>query len=324
MKYRKSDAMEYARENLRGLWAANLTPFSPDLSLDEPGFRRNLRHWVDDLEIDGLFIAGKQAEFFSLSLKERKRTFDIAVDEVGDRCGTIMSCSDENLDVVLELANYAQSIGADYVIVHSPPLYFHQDVDEVLEEYYSYISNQVDIGIAMWHQPNYGYTMSPELCARIAKLPNIVAIKYSVHPELYAELTKKAGDDLIVSTSAEDRWLDNIIDLSWQVYLCSTPPYLMQTKTDKRMRKYTDLAMNGEYNTARTVRDSLEPVRKALKSSRPKGKPQAHQKYWQELLGQTGGRVRRPLLELAEVERTATRDAFEKCGLGLGVSTVAD
>ena len=323
MKYRKSDAMDYARENLRGLWAANLTPFSADLSLDEPGFRRNLRHWADDLEIDGLFIAGKQAEFFSMSLEERKRTFDIAIDEIGDRCGTIMSCSDENLDVVMELAGHAQDIGADYAIVHSPPLYFHQDVNEVLEEYYSYIADRVDIGIAMWHQPDYGYTMSPELCARIAKIPNIVAIKYSVQPKLYAELTRISCDDLIVSTSAEDRWLDNIIELGWQVYLCSTPPYLMQTKADKRMREYTDLAMKGEFDQARAVRDSLEPVREALKLNRPKGKPQAYQKYWQELLGQTGGRVRRPLLELTETEQAATRDAFEACGLDLDIPALA-
>ena len=324
MKYRKSEAMDYARENLRGLWAANLTPFATDLSLDEPGFRRNLRHWVDDLEIDGLFIAGKQAEFFSMSLAERKRTFEITVDEVGDRCGTIMSCSDENIDVVRELALHAQAIGADYVIVHSPPLYFHQDVDQVLEEYYRYISDQVDIGIAMWHQPDYGYTMSPELCARIAKLPNIVAIKYSVQPELYAKLTRMAGDDLIVSTSAEDRWLDNIIELGWQVYLCSTPPYLLQTTADRRMQAYTALAMTGEHERARTVRDSLEPVRKALRSTRPSGKPQAHQKYWQELLGQVGGCVRRPLLELSETEKIATRQAFEACGLGQNAPTAAE
>jgi 4-hydroxy-tetrahydrodipicolinate synthase len=63
------------------------------------------------------------------------------------------------------------------------------------------------------------------------------------------------------------------------------------------------------------VRDSLEAVRLALKRTRPKGTPQAHQKYWQELLGQAGGPVRRPLLTLTETEKAATRAAFETCGL---------
>jgi 4-hydroxy-tetrahydrodipicolinate synthase len=56
-------------------------------------------------------------------------------------------------------------------------------------------------------------------------------------------------------------------------------------------------------------------VRNALKQSRPHGKAAAHQKYWQELLGQVGGPVRRPLLNLTEQEKAATRLAFEACGL---------
>ncbi|MEO1265676.1 MAG: dihydrodipicolinate synthase family protein [Pseudomonadota bacterium] len=315
MTYRKHDAKAFAREHLRGIWAANLTPFTPDLHVDEAGFRQNLRHWVDDLGIDGLFICGKQAEFFSMSVAERKRQFEITVDEVGDRCGTMMSCSDENIDTVLELARHAHDVGADYIIVHSPPLYFHKTVDDVLYDYYAHIAANVDIGIALWHQPDYNYIMSPELCARIADLPNIVAIKYSVPRELYSALTWLAGDRLIVSTSSEDHWLENITELNWQVYLCSTPPFLMQTKTDRRMRQYTDLAFAGEIEKARELRDSLEPVRAALKATRPDDKPQAHQKYWQELLGQTGGPVRRPLLGLTQDEKAATRAAFESCGL---------
>ena len=302
---------------MRGLWAANLTPFTPDLELDEAGFRANLRHWVNDLQLGGLFICGKQAEFFSMSLEERKRQIEITVDEAGGKCGTMMSCSDENLDTVLELARHAQSVGADYIIVHSPPLYFHKNVDEVLYRYYEYISSQVDIGIALWHQPDYGYVMSPQLCARIAELPNEVAIKYSVERALYSELTRLAGDKMLVSTSSEDHWLDNILELGWQVYLCSTPPFLMQTSADQRINRYTELAFAGEADEARRVRDSLEPVREALKSTRPADKPQAHQKYWQDLLGQAGGPVRRPLLNLTDGEKEQTKAAFEGCGLKL-------
>ena len=58
-------------------------------------------------------------------------------------------------------------------------------------------------------------------------------------------------------------------------------------------------------------------MRHALKSTRPAEKPHSHQKYWQTLLGQTGGRVRPPCLELTEEERAATRKAFDACGLKL-------
>jgi 4-hydroxy-tetrahydrodipicolinate synthase len=315
MMYGKREAKDFARANMHGIWAAALTPFKTDLSLDEVGFRQNIEHWIGDLGIEGLFISGKQGEFFSMSVEERKRTFDVAVAATKNAGGTMMSCSDQNLDTVIDLARHAQKIGADYIVVHAPILHFVTDRDETLYQYYKYISDRVDIGIAMWSHPDSGYLMSPRLCDRIADLPNIVAIKYSVPRGMYAELTELSGDKLLVSTASEDEWFDNIVDLGWQLYLCSSPPYLLQTKADRRMREYTELAFRGETDKARLVRDSLDPVRHALKSTRPGGKPQAHQKYWQELLGQVGGPVRTPMLQLTEDEKAETRRAFEGCGL---------
>jgi 4-hydroxy-tetrahydrodipicolinate synthase len=317
MKYRRLDAKDYAREHMRGIWAAALNPFNEGFSLNEEGLRANIRHWTRDLAIDGLFISGKQGEFFALSLDERKRTFEIAVEETGSLASTILSCSDQNMDVVLDLAGAAQAMGADYIVVHAPLLHFTTEQDDTLFEYYKYISERVDIGIAMWSHPDSGYLMSPKLCTRIAELPNIVAIKYSVPREMYVELTRLVGDKLIVSTASEEEWCDNILELGWQLYLCSSPPYLIQTANDQRMREYTALALAGEADKAREVRDSLDDVRNALKSTRPGGKPQAHQKYWQELLGQAGGPVRRPMLQLTDDEKAATRVAFENCSLKL-------
>ena len=314
-----SAAREHAKAHLRGIWCAALMPFqAQDHAMDEAGFRSNLRHWFDDLGIDGVFVSGKQGEFFSMSVPERKRSFEIAADvarATGKR--TIMSASDQNMDTVIELAKHAETIGADYVVVHAPVLHFVHDRDALLLDYYRHIASRVRIGICMWSHPDSGYLMNPELCARIAEIPNIVGIKYSVPREMYARLTELTAGKLIVSTASEEEWLDNILELDWQVYLCSSPPYLLQTAVDRRMRDYTDLAFAGRAAEARALRDSLEPVRQALKSTRPGGKPQSHQKYWQTLLGQTGGAVRAPMLELTEGEKAATRAAFAACGLRL-------
>lgn len=315
IKYARLDAKDYAREHMRGIWAAALNPFREDLSLDEAGLRTNIRHWIDDLDIQGLFIAGKQGEYFSMSVAERKRNFEVAVEECGNKAGVIVSVSDQNFDTVMELARHAQDCGADYVVVHAPVLSFIHERGEVLYQYYKALCDRLDIGIAMWSHPDSGYLMKPDECARIAELPNIVAIKYSVPREMYVELTRLAGDKILVSTSAEADWLDNIEQLGWQLYLCSSPPYHLQTKNDKRMDEYTRLAFDGDFEAARRVRDSLDPVREAMAGSKPADKPQAFGKYWQELLGQVGGRVRPPMLELTETEQEAIREAFNGCGL---------
>ncbi len=43
MKYRRTEAKEFARTHMKGIWAAALVPFAEDLSIDEKGFRANLR-----------------------------------------------------------------------------------------------------------------------------------------------------------------------------------------------------------------------------------------------------------------------------------------
>jgi 4-hydroxy-tetrahydrodipicolinate synthase len=319
--YSRHDAKGYARAHMRGIWAAALVPFADDMSIDERAFRGNLRHWVDELGVDGIFVGGKQSEFFSMSLAERKRLVEITVDEIGKKAGVIASCSDQNMDTVVELARHAQSAGVPYIVVHAPVLHFLTARDDTLYRYYKTIGEQVDLGIAMWSHEDSGYLMSPDLCARIAELPNIVAIKYSVPRPMYVQLTQMVSDKIQVSTASEAEWFDNIVELGWRLYLCSSPPYLLQTQGDRRMRDYTDLAFKGEIAKAKAIRDSLEPVRHAFRQTRPAEKPPAHSKYWQELLGQAGGRVRPPMLELTDAEKEATRRAFAACGLGRETSS---
>jgi len=164
-----------------------------------------------------------------MSVDERKRNFEIAEDECGDLAGTTMSVSDRNFETVLELARYAEDCGADYIVVHAPMLHFVTDRDQIVYNYYKAICDEVEIGTAMWSHPDSGYLMSPELCARIAELPNIVAIKYSVPREMYVRLWHKVGHKIHVSTASEVEWLDNIEELDWKLYLCPSPPYQLQT-----------------------------------------------------------------------------------------------
>ena len=41
MEYTKSEAKDFSRENMRGIWAAALNPFTENLEIDEVGFTAN-------------------------------------------------------------------------------------------------------------------------------------------------------------------------------------------------------------------------------------------------------------------------------------------
>ena len=63
---------------------------------------------------------------------------------------------------------------------------------------------------------------------------------------MYAELTELASDRIQVSTASEPEWLDNILELDWRLYLCSSPPFLLQSGKDRRMWDYTQAAFAGD------------------------------------------------------------------------------
>ena len=213
---------------------------------------------------------------------------------------TILSCSDQNLDVVIDLARHA---AGDRRRLHrgacAGAALSARAGRDAAANITATISEQVDIGIALWSHPDSGYLMSPELCARIAEIAQ----------RGRDQVQRAAGDvrapdaacrrQALVSTASEEEWLDNIVELGWRLYLCSSPPYSAADQVDRRMREYTDLAF-ARRGGARQERCGTASIRcaQAFKRTRPAEKFHAHQKYWQELLGQVGGAVRRPLLEL--------------------------
>src|SRR5581483_8260070 len=82
---------EAMREPLRfeGVMPANLLPFTAELEIDEPAYRRHLRWLADTRGVTGLVVNGHAAEVSSLDRDERRRALGIALDEVAGRCPVV-------------------------------------------------------------------------------------------------------------------------------------------------------------------------------------------------------------------------------------------
>ena len=91
--------------------------------------------------------------------------------------------------------------------------------------------------------------------------------------------------------------------------------YLSGKKMIKQSQDQIVENIKKDFENSKPISDSLDTVRKAFHHSKPLGKPHAHQKYWQELLGQVGGRTRFPNLELTNDEKKKIQIAFEASGL---------
>jgi 4-hydroxy-tetrahydrodipicolinate synthase len=317
MKYKKSEAKEYAREHMQGTWGATYTPFTPDYEIDEQGYRHNLRYCIFDLEIEGMFVNGLMGESFSQTLKERQRLFEISVEEAQGRMATMLYTSAPSLADTLRLTVYAQDLGADYVIIINPKFYFGAMSEEGVFQYYRYLAERVDIGIALFNQIEHGYLMSPALIARIAELDNIIAIKNIAPGPHLRETRILCGREIVVSEAREDTWLANMTIGGQQAFVATPDPYCLQSKKLKLLGEYTRHAAAGEIAEAWECSRRLEPIRSTLQSVTFPGKIQASYKYWTQFLGMEGGegRVRLPQQELTAAEKDRIKSTINKTEL---------
>ena len=102
---------------------ANLLPFTADLAIDEPAYRKHLRWLVDTPGGHGIVANGHASEVSSLTREERKRALAIALDEVAGKVPVIAGIySDGTLEAV-ELARDARAAGAAGLLVFPPTLF---------------------------------------------------------------------------------------------------------------------------------------------------------------------------------------------------------
>lgn len=317
MKYEKSDAKKYAKQNMKGLWGGSLTPFTPDYKIDEEGFRYNIRYCIDNLQLDGMYVNALQGESLYQTIAERKLLFKLAVEESNGNMAILAYTSDPALENALEMTRYAEDIGADYVGIVNPKFYLVPMTDEGVFQYFKYIADRVNIGIFVLNQMEHGYLMSPELLSRIADIENVVGVKNIAPPADILKTRTLCGDKIVVSESSESNWLINLTVRGQEAMVADPDPYCLQSKKLKLIKHYTDLAMKGEIAKAWEAYKKLEPIRRALNKVMVRTKSHATYKYWTQCLGMAGGdgRVRLPHIELTEIEKQAIKAAVETTGL---------
>jgi len=159
---------------------ANLLPFTADLAIDEPAYRKHLRWLVDAPGVTGLVANGHAAEVASLTREERRRTLDVALDEVAGKVPVVTGIySDGTLEAV-ELARDARAAGAAGLLVFPPTLFMwgaQLKPDMVLRHFHP-IPHAVDLPLVIFEYPvASGIGYSPETLAELCKIPTVAAVK---------------------------------------------------------------------------------------------------------------------------------------------------
>ena len=216
MRYKRREAKKYARENMKGLWAAIINPFTDDGDLDEKGLRKNINYYAESLNIDGIFCNGIMGEFWALTVLERKKIQEIIVEESHGRMLISTLTTHHCIKETIELTEHAQEIGADFAVLMNPYIGPRSERDIYL--YYNTVCNSVNIGIVISNAPFVGYSMDPSLIEKLSEIENICAIKNTDTIDHTTEVRRKVGRRIVVSDPLEEQLFVNMVHLGQQVF----------------------------------------------------------------------------------------------------------
>jgi len=178
-----------------GIIPAMVTP------LDESGEKinetalRKLTRMMTEAGVHGLFAVGSQGEFWALSAEEKRRVWEVVVDENAGKLPVYAGTAAITTREAVSLTKLAESVGVDAVSVLSP--YFLTPTDEELYGHYRRIADSTKLPVLLYGNPaRTGVKLSARLVARLAEIDNIVGIKDSSGDlQLSMEYMRSCPDD---------------------------------------------------------------------------------------------------------------------------------
>jgi 4-hydroxy-tetrahydrodipicolinate synthase len=242
---------------LRGIGDSLYTPFNgrdgDDINWD--AYRTLVRYCVGDLNHAMLWLTSGIAEWWSLTLDERKRLLEVAVKEarginpdvVIQACTAAQSAKD-----TVELTRHAQEHGADIAYIQTPTMEVHAGAGVL--RLFEYLADRTDIALGMFNSPSSGYVLTPPEMADIYhRIPAVVAVKEGVQDSIMPTLELHAlAPGLIIwecdTMVYEAGWLQDGIVGPAQL---GTSGYLYETPDNKWYTQYWELIWDGKLSEAR-------------------------------------------------------------------------
>ena len=245
------DAREWARGAIRGIGDSLYTPFSgtDGDDIDWDAYRTLVRYCVGELGHEMLWCVSGLAEFWALTLDERKRLLEVAIEEarainpevVIQACTSATAAKD-----CLELTRHAQESGADIVYIQTPVMETHGG--EGVLNFFRYIADRTDIALGMFNSPSSGYVLTAQESARIAEeIPAICATKEGAFRPANSRRLHELSPELLIwecdTTVYRAGWLRDGVVCAAQL---GTAGYLFETPTRRLFTEYWNLIWDGK------------------------------------------------------------------------------
>jgi len=275
--------------NLQGTFTALITPFTADgSSVDLERLDRNVRHQAL-AGVQGVVPCGTTGETPTLSSEEYHEIVARVID-VGHSSGmkVIPGAGSNSTAHAIEYHRFAHRHGADAALHVNP--YYNRPSQEGLYRHFMAIADSCELPIILYNIPGRtGVLMSLDTISRLARHPNIVAIKDAT-----------GGLDFVSSvveqTSLTVLSGDDPLTLPMAILGARGVISVLSNLLPDRVAALSNAFLSGDWEGARRLNDALLPLAKSLLGLDTNPVPI---KTALALLGRDTGAVRLPLCEMS-------------------------
>jgi 4-hydroxy-tetrahydrodipicolinate synthase len=189
----------------KGSIVAIVTPFR-DGNVDEKAFRDLIEFQIQG-GTSAIVPCGTTGESATLSVAEHNKVVDIAVEAVNKRVPVIAGTGGNSTSEAIELTEHAMKAGVDATLQVTP--YYNKPSQEGLYRHFKAIADAVPLPQVLYNVPGRtSVNMLPETVARLAELPEVVAIKEaSANIGQMAEIIRVSGDNITLLSGDDNMTL---------------------------------------------------------------------------------------------------------------------
>ena len=166
---------------LPGLIVPPLTPFTADLKVDEQALQAGVNYVVEDCNAAMVIAAGVEAqEYHYLTMDERKNLIARTLEYVDGRCPVAVGISHPSFKIAIELAHYAEKIGAEAVQLLAPLRPFGGEPTQgELIAYFEAVSRESHLPMVLYLNPGPGANVSIPATIELSQLERVKYVKES-------------------------------------------------------------------------------------------------------------------------------------------------
>ncbi|MDO9569956.1 MAG: 4-hydroxy-tetrahydrodipicolinate synthase [Hydrogenophaga sp.] len=163
-------------KTITGSIVALVTPLLEDGSVDYPTLRK-LIDWHIAEGTDCIGVVGTTGESPTVTVEEHCEIIRVSVEQAAKRVPIMAGCGANSTAEAIELAKFAQKVGADCQLQVVP--YYNKPTQEGQYQHFKAIAEATgDLPIVLYNVPGRSVAdMSVETALRLAQVPGVVGIK---------------------------------------------------------------------------------------------------------------------------------------------------